>query len=71
MTMPELLATMVSQTKVECEEILRQLIAILNGVAALFIIKEYWIQAVDTYRSVLHLDQDYKDKLKIDSLQVS
>lgn len=69
MTMPELLATMVSQAKVECEEVLRQLIASLNGIAALFIIKEYWIQAVDSYRSVLHLNQDYEDKLKIDSLQ--
>lgn len=69
MTMPELLATMVSQAKVESEEVLRQLIASLNGIAALFIIKEYWIQAVDTYRSVLHLAQEYEGKLKIDSLQ--
>lgn len=38
---------------------------------AYFVCSQEWRQAVEVYREVLHLEQEHKGRLKIDSLQVS
>ncbi|XP_021928095.1 E3 ubiquitin-protein ligase SHPRH isoform X2 [Zootermopsis nevadensis] len=70
MSMEELLESLIKKTQCESEEALRQYIAALNGLAGIHIIRENWVQAVETYRDVLRIAEEYKDKLKTDKLQM-
>ncbi|XP_066993133.2 E3 ubiquitin-protein ligase SHPRH [Anabrus simplex] len=70
MTMDELLESLIKKTKLESEEALRQIIAALNGLAGINIIRELWPQAAELYRDVLRLSEEYKGSLKIDALQL-
>ncbi|XP_054287252.1 E3 ubiquitin-protein ligase SHPRH-like [Macrosteles quadrilineatus] len=69
MTMDDLVAQMVTNAKLDSEQALRQLVATLNGMGALHIILNQWADAVNAYRTVLHLEQEHSGRLKIDSLQ--
>lgn len=69
MTMEELLKFMLQKAVVDCEIALRLVISSLNGIAALLEILGYIEDAVDHYRQVLHLIQDYDGRLKVDTLQ--
>ncbi|XP_069684447.1 E3 ubiquitin-protein ligase SHPRH isoform X2 [Periplaneta americana] len=70
MSMEELLESLIKKTQSESEEALRLYIAALNGLAGIHIIRENWTKAVETYRSVLRIAEEYKDKLKTDKLQM-
>lgn len=69
MTMEELMEQMIKKAKVECEEANRQYIAALNGLAGLDIIEEQFTEAADKYREVLRIVEEYKEKIKTDTLQ--
>ncbi|XP_070568700.1 E3 ubiquitin-protein ligase SHPRH-like [Ptychodera flava] len=69
MTMEELLKSLTQKTKLECEEAHRQLICALNGLAALHIIKEEYVEAAEKYREVFRSVEEHKGQLKTDSLQ--
>ncbi|XP_077977892.1 E3 ubiquitin-protein ligase SHPRH-like [Glandiceps talaboti] len=69
MTMEELLKSLTQKTKLECEESHRQFICALNGLAALHIIREEYVDAVDMYREVLRAVEEHRGQLKTDSLQ--
>ncbi|XP_049765054.1 E3 ubiquitin-protein ligase SHPRH [Schistocerca cancellata] len=70
MSLEELQTALIKKTKNECEEFLRQYIAALNGLAAIFIICNTWLKAVDVYDRVLKLNDEFKGKLSVDSLQM-
>jgi E3 ubiquitin-protein ligase SHPRH len=53
MTMEELLAQMIKKTTVECEDSQRVLFTAMNGMAAIAIIEENWIEAAAKYREAL------------------
>ncbi|KAL0274386.1 UNVERIFIED_CONTAM: hypothetical protein PYX00_006830 [Menopon gallinae] len=69
MTMTELFKYLYGKTKIECEEELRKYIAALNGVAGIFCIEEDWYNAVEYYRRVLQIAEEYNEKVHVDSLQ--
>ncbi|XP_076304854.1 E3 ubiquitin-protein ligase SHPRH [Tachypleus tridentatus] len=69
MTMEELLTSLIKKTKLECEEAHRQLIAALNGLAAIHIIQEELCEAAEKYREVLRSVDDCGQHLKIDKPQ--
>ncbi|XP_072036001.1 LOW QUALITY PROTEIN: E3 ubiquitin-protein ligase SHPRH-like [Amphiura filiformis] len=69
MTMAELLKSLTTKTKMECEEAHRQLVCALNGQAAVHLMKDEIVEAVTKYREVLLSAEEQKDKLKTDSLQ--
>ncbi|TRY78378.1 hypothetical protein TCAL_01692 [Tigriopus californicus] len=69
MTMENLLEQMTKKVTLECEDAHRQLIAALNGLAAIAIIEEQWVEASEKYREVLRTSEEYKDKIKTDTLQ--
>ena len=54
---------------VECEEFHRQFVASLNGQAGIAVIEQDWTTAVDKYREVLQAAEQYKAKIKTDTLQ--
>ena len=47
----------------------RQYIASLNGLAGIHVIEEKWAEAAETYRDVLRTMEEYKGKIKTDTLQ--
>ncbi|XP_016854276.2 E3 ubiquitin-protein ligase SHPRH isoform X2 [Anolis carolinensis] len=69
MTMEELLTSLQKKCRTECEEVHRQLVCALNGLAGIHIIKGEYILAADMYREVLRSSEEHKEKLKTDSLQ--
>lgn len=69
-TMPTLLDKMIKKTKVDCEDILRLYIMLVNGSARLHIFADKMTDAVTLYRSVLTKLKMYVD-LKVDDFQVS
>jgi len=69
MTMSELLESLIKKTRAEAEDALRAYIAALNGMAAMHCICDEWASAVDKYRDVLRIADEYKEKLNVDSLQ--
>ena len=54
---------------VECEDFHRQFVSSLNGQAGIAVIEEDWAGAVEKYREVLTTAEQYKDKIKTDTLQ--
>ncbi|XP_039294861.1 E3 ubiquitin-protein ligase SHPRH [Nilaparvata lugens] len=69
LTMPQLLEQMVASATTDAEETLRQVVCSLNGVAGASVLVDRPAEAVDLYRRVLHLAQDYEGRLKMDTLQ--
>ncbi|XP_034964701.1 E3 ubiquitin-protein ligase SHPRH isoform X4 [Zootoca vivipara] len=69
MTMEELLTSLQKKCRTECEEVHRQLVCALNGLAGIHIIKGEYALAADMYREVLRSSEEHKEKLKTDSLQ--
>ncbi|XP_062980647.1 E3 ubiquitin-protein ligase SHPRH isoform X2 [Elgaria multicarinata webbii] len=69
MTMEELLTSLQKKCRIECEEVHRQLVCALNGLAGIHIIKGEYALAADLYREVLRSSEEHKEKLKTDSLQ--
>lgn len=70
MSLEELQTALIKKTKNECEEFLRQYIAALNGLAAIFIICNTWLKAIDVYERILKLNDEFKGRLSVDSLQM-
>ncbi|KAK8397451.1 hypothetical protein O3P69_004894 [Scylla paramamosain] len=68
MTMEMLLENLMKKTKVEAEEAHRLLIASINGLAAIHIIRQEWVEAVEAYREALQSMEEHSD-IKTDSLQ--
>ncbi|GFS23980.1 E3 ubiquitin-protein ligase SHPRH [Elysia marginata] len=69
MTMEELLEHMTKKVKTECEEAHRLIVASLNGMAGLAIIKDKIPEAVEKYREVLRSVEQNKDQFRTDDLQ--
>ncbi|KAK4533336.1 hypothetical protein CCYA_CCYA16G4218 [Cyanidiococcus yangmingshanensis] len=71
MTMDQVLDVLVQRARLECEEAQRSLVAALNGLAAIALLRGQAADAVDLYRSVLQRAQDPKqaDFIEIDPLQ--
>ncbi|KAG2482055.1 hypothetical protein HYH03_018991 [Edaphochlamys debaryana] len=69
MTMAEILGLLVTRAKIEAEEAQRQLIASLNGLAALFVIQGSPVEAVQTYRKAVQTMEDNKPDIDTDPLQ--
>uniref|UniRef100_A0A674BZ72 SNF2 histone linker PHD RING helicase n=1 Tax=Salmo trutta TaxID=8032 RepID=A0A674BZ72_SALTR len=69
MTMEELLKSLQKKCRVECEEVHRQLVCALNGLAGIHIIRDEFGEAVEMYREVLRSSEEHKGRLKTDSLQ--
>lgn len=69
MTMPELLESLIKKTTIEAQEALRKHIASLNGLAGLHIIAHEYVSAAENYREVMRITEDYKDRVKVDTLQ--
>uniref|UniRef100_A0A8C7CHX0 SNF2 histone linker PHD RING helicase n=1 Tax=Oncorhynchus kisutch TaxID=8019 RepID=A0A8C7CHX0_ONCKI len=69
MTMEELLKSLQKKCRVECEEVHRQLVCALNGLAGIHIIRDEFGEAVEMYRDVLRSSEEHKGRLKTDSLQ--
>lgn len=69
MTLSELLKYLQTKTTNECEDALRSHVASLNGLAGIYCIQEEWPEAVDNYRKVLQITEEYKEKVKVDTLQ--
>ena len=69
LTMEQLLDNMIKKVTVECEEANRQYIAGLNGLAAIHIMDKEWGDAAEYYRTALRWMDEYKDKVKTDTLQ--
>ncbi len=71
MTMDQVLDVLVQRARLECEEAQRSLVAALNGLAAIALLRGQVADAVHLYRSVLQRAQDPKqaDLLEIDPLQ--
>ncbi len=69
MTMEELMEQMIKKAKLECEDANRLYISALNGLAGLDIIEEKFLDASEKYREVIRLVDEYKDKIKTDTLQ--
>lgn len=71
MTMEELMVHMVSKARLDADVALRQFVSALHGIAAINIIECDWSGAVENYRRVLQLSSEYKNIIKVDSLQVT
>ena len=69
MTMEELMVQMIKKVTLEAEEENRKLVAALNGLAGLDLIEEKYEDAAEKYREVLRLVEEYKGKIKTDTLQ--
>ena len=69
LTMEQLLDQLIKKVKGECEDSNRQKVSSLNGLAGLDVIEEKWKDAVDKYREVLRWIDEYKSRVKTDSLQ--
>lgn len=70
MTMEELMVHMVSKARLDADVALRQFVSALHGIAAINIIECDWSGAVENYRRVLQLSSEYKNIIKVDSLQM-
>ena len=68
--MDQILQKLIDNTKLECEEAHRKLICSLNGLAGVYILKDDFEQAINTYRQAVSSWKE-KEHLKTDSLQVS
>ncbi|KAK7492086.1 hypothetical protein BaRGS_00016750, partial [Batillaria attramentaria] len=69
LTMEELLESLIKKARLECEEAHRLLVAALNGLAALQLIRQQPGEAVELYREVLRSVEEHKDELRTDDLQ--
>lgn len=69
LTMEQLLDNLLKKTQLEVEDSHRIIVASLNGLAALDIIKGDYSEAVDKYREVLRSVEEHKENFKTDSLQ--
>ncbi|RXG53492.1 E3 ubiquitin-protein ligase SHPRH [Armadillidium vulgare] len=69
LTMEELLDNLLKKTQVEAEDAQRIIVASLNGLAALDIIRGNYGEAVSKYREVLRSVEEHKKNIKTDSLQ--
>jgi E3 ubiquitin-protein ligase SHPRH len=69
MTMEELLEHMTKKVKTECEEAHRQIVASLNGMSGLAILRGKIPEAIDKYRDVLRSVEEHKDQFRTDELQ--
>ncbi|GJD08828.1 E3 ubiquitin-protein ligase SHPRH [Galdieria sulphuraria] len=69
MTMQEVLEALVQRRTVEVSEAQRSYIASMNGLAALHILQENLIKAVDIYRNVLRFAKENEEHVTMDSLQ--
>nr|KAG5691642.1 hypothetical protein BaRGS_022917 [Batillaria attramentaria] len=73
LTMEELLESLIKKARLECEEAHRLLVAALNGLAALQLIRQQVSvrpgEAVELYREVLRSVEEHKDELRTDDLQ--
>ncbi|KAK3576517.1 hypothetical protein CHS0354_034193 [Potamilus streckersoni] len=70
MTMEALLESLTRKARVESEEAHRQLVAAINGLAGLHIIKGEYVEAVERYREVLRSVEEHKEQLRTDDLQL-
>ncbi|XP_055828610.1 uncharacterized protein LOC129896695 isoform X3 [Solanum dulcamara] len=68
MTMEEILSVLVSKTKVEGEEALRNLVVALNALAGIAIINQNYSQAVSLYQEALALAEDHSEDFRLDPL---
>ncbi|GAB6026708.1 hypothetical protein CHUAL_013216 [Chamberlinius hualienensis] len=69
LTMEQLLESLIKKAKMDSERAHRGLVASLNGLAAIYIIKEEWSEAVEKYREVLRSIEELRPKIKTDKLQ--
>ncbi|XP_005088907.1 E3 ubiquitin-protein ligase SHPRH [Aplysia californica] len=69
MTMEKVLEHMTKKVKTECEEAHRQIVASLNGLAGLAILRGKLLDAVDKYREVLRSVEEHKERFRTDDLQ--
>ncbi|KAB7507906.1 E3 ubiquitin-protein ligase SHPRH [Armadillidium nasatum] len=69
LTMEELLDNLLKKTQIEAEDAQRIIVASLNGLAALDIIRGNYGEAVSKYREVLRSVEEHKKNIKTDSLQ--
>lgn len=69
MTMTELLEALIKKTTIEAQDALRKHIASLNGMAALHILCNEFVTAAEKYREVLRITEEYKGRVKVDTLQ--
>ncbi|KAK3927321.1 E3 ubiquitin-protein ligase SHPRH [Frankliniella fusca] len=69
MTMTELLEALIKKTVIEAQEALRKHVASLNAIAGLHIICNEFVTAAEKYREVLQIAEEYKGRVKVDTLQ--
>jgi E3 ubiquitin-protein ligase SHPRH len=55
---------------VQCAEDHRQMVASLNGMAGIHMIRENWLAAAEAYRQVLSSAKQHEEHFSTDSLQV-
>lgn len=64
----ELYEHLATNAEIDCKSKLRSVISSLNGIAALYIIKEDITNAMKYYKIVLRWAKDYKGNICVDSL---
>ncbi|XP_064473017.1 E3 ubiquitin-protein ligase SHPRH-like isoform X2 [Ornithodoros turicata] len=69
LTIEELLTCLIKKTTTECEEAHRLMVAAMNGLAGVHIIKDELQEAAEMYRQVLWSAKDHSKDIKTDKLQ--